>query len=185
VTFGAICLSSSSHFPLKPYSNAIKPVVLPPGLAKVSTKPAPTGSATLANTIGTVRVACNNGAIVAVPPARMTSGASATNSAACLRVSASLPADQRYSTCTLRPSVQPSCCRPCANAAMRVCKSGSFAAVPAASTPMRRIRSGCCARAASGHTTAAPPRSVMKSRRFIVAIIQSLRPRWRAALAER
>jgi hypothetical protein len=25
---------------------------------------------------------------------------------------------------------------------------------------------GCCARAASGHTTAAPPRSVMNSRRF-------------------
>jgi hypothetical protein len=30
----------------------------------------------------------------------------------------------------------------------------------------RRIRSGCCARAASGHATAAPPRSVMNSRRF-------------------
>jgi hypothetical protein len=31
---------------------------------------------------------------------------------------------------------------------------------------MRRIRSLCCARAASGHATAAPP-SVMNSRRFI------------------
>jgi len=31
---------------------------------------------------------------------------------------------------------------------------------------MRRIRSGCCARAASGHVPAAPPRSVMNSRRF-------------------
>jgi hypothetical protein len=32
--------------------------------------------------------------------------------------------------------------------------------------PMRRTRSGCCARAASGHATAAPPSSVMNSRRF-------------------
>ena len=33
---------------------------------------------------------------------------------------------------------------------------------------MRRIRSGCCARAASGHAAAAPPRSVMNSRRLHV-----------------
>jgi hypothetical protein len=37
------------------------------------------------------------------------------------------------------------------------------------STPMRRIRSSCCARAASGHTTAALPMSVMKSRRLMGA----------------
>jgi hypothetical protein len=30
-----------------------------------------------------------------------------------------------------------------------------------------RMRSRCCAPAASGHATAAPPRSVMNSRRFI------------------
>jgi hypothetical protein len=34
------------------------------------------------------------------------------------------------------------------------------------STPMRRIRSACFARAASGHAAATPPSSVMKSRRF-------------------
>ena len=31
---------------------------------------------------------------------------------------------------------------------------------------MRRIRSGCCARAARGHAAAAPPSSVMNARRF-------------------
>jgi hypothetical protein len=36
------------------------------------------------------------------------------------------------------------------------------------STPMRRIRSLCCARDASGHA-AEPPSSVMNSRRFIAA----------------
>ena len=34
------------------------------------------------------------------------------------------------------------------------------------STPMRRIFSGCCARAASGHA-AAPLRKLMKSRRLM------------------
>ena len=47
VTPGAISLSSSSHFPLMLYSNCIKPVALPPGRARLSTKPAPTGSATM------------------------------------------------------------------------------------------------------------------------------------------
>src|SRR5207253_3817985 len=35
------------------------------------------------------------------------------------------------------------------------------------SAPTRRIRSPCCARAASGHATAAPPSSVMNSRRLM------------------
>src|SRR5262249_13827237 len=34
------------------------------------------------------------------------------------------------------------------------------------STPIRRIRSACCACAASGHTAVAPPMSVMNSRLF-------------------
>jgi hypothetical protein len=72
---------------------------------------------------------------------------------------------QRVSIRTLRPSAQPNCCRLCRNAAMRACDSESSAA-EAMSTPMRGIRSGCCARAASGHAAAAPPSSVMNSRRF-------------------
>jgi len=36
----------------------------------------------------------------------------------------------------------------------------------AISTPIRRMRSRCCARAASGHAAAAPPRSAMNVRRF-------------------
>ena len=42
-------------------SNRVNPVALPPGRAKLATKPAPTGSVTCTNTIGTVRVACSNG----------------------------------------------------------------------------------------------------------------------------
>src|SRR5262245_12958919 len=72
----------------------------------------------------------------------------------------------------LRPSIQPSCCSPCRKAVLRSCVSGSSAAW-FISTPMRRIRSPCCARAANGHA-AAPPSSVMKSRRFILYIVHIL-----------
>jgi hypothetical protein len=82
VTGGAISLSSSSHFPLRLYSNVRKPVTLPPGLARLSTKPAPTGSEVSVNTIGMVRVKRRNGPTTDPLEARMTSGASATNSAA-------------------------------------------------------------------------------------------------------
>ena len=44
---GAICLSSSSHFPPMTVFEQRKPVALPPGRARLSTKPAPTGSATI------------------------------------------------------------------------------------------------------------------------------------------
>src|SRR5262249_33748161 len=38
-------------------------------------------------------------------------------------------------------------------------------------TPTRRIRSGCCGRAADGHVAVAPPRSVMNSRRLICSAL--------------
>jgi hypothetical protein len=55
-TEGAISLRSSSHFALMAYSKAEKPVALPPGRLRLSTRPAPTGSAICTNTIGNVRV---------------------------------------------------------------------------------------------------------------------------------
>src|SRR5207253_6334495 len=59
-TPGAICLSSSSHFAVKLYSNCMKPVAFPPGRDRLSTIPEPTGSSTITKTIGTVRVACSS-----------------------------------------------------------------------------------------------------------------------------
>src|SRR5262249_59274550 len=94
VTPGAISLSSSTHFALKLYSNSIKPVALPPGRDRLSTKPEPTGSLVFVNTIGTVRVAWSAGPVVA-PTARMTSGARATNSTAYLLEFSTVPAAQR------------------------------------------------------------------------------------------
>src|SRR5262249_10503085 len=85
----------------------VNPVALPPGCARLATKPAPTGSMTVTNTIGTLRVACSNAATLAVPDAATrTSGASATSSVACLR-SSSASVAKRGSMCRLRPSLQP------------------------------------------------------------------------------
>src|SRR5262249_35939902 len=119
-------------------------------------------------TIGTVRVACCIALMLGGADVRMTSGVSATISIAYLRKRSASPAAHRTSMLTLRPTAQPASCRPCRNAATRLCPSGSSAA-KCMSTPMRRIRSrGCCARAASGHTAAAPPSSVMKWRRLML-----------------
>ena len=49
----------------------------------------------------------------------------------------------------------------------------------------RRIRSDCCARAASGHAAAAPPSSVMNSRRLIRSPRRRGRAAWRHVEAER
>jgi tripartite-type tricarboxylate transporter receptor subunit TctC len=87
----------------------------------------------------------------------------------------------RTSMVMLRPTAQPTSCRPCRNAASRFCPSGSSAA-KSINTPMRRMRSRCCACAASGHATTAPPSSVMNSRRRIT---QSPHQRGRAVPAIR
>ena len=165
VTRGANSLSSSNHFPPMPYSKLVKPVAFPPGLAKASTKPAPTGSGTIVNTIGIVRVACNAGPVAEAPAAMMTSGADAINSAAWRRIVSPPPPAQRVSIRTLRRSVQPSCCKPCRKATISEGYSES-SGVAGNSTPTRGRRSRCCARAARGTATAAPM-SVMNSRRFM------------------
>ena len=116
--------------------------------------------------MGTVPDICINGPILALPAATIISGARATNSAAFLRILASLP-PQRVSIRMLRPSAQPNCCMPCRNAAKRACAFGSFSGT-FISTPMRRARSPCCARAKSGQVAAAEPAmTLMKSRRLI------------------
>jgi hypothetical protein len=119
VTFGATSLSSSSHFAAIAYSKIVNPVALPPGRARLLMKPAPTGSITPANTIGTVRVTCSNAATVALALARITSGASETSSPAYRRKRSASPAPQRMSRRALRPSFQPSAIIFCANAARR------------------------------------------------------------------
>src|SRR5438132_5904428 len=163
---GAISLSSSSHFPLMLNSYVAKPVAFPPGRARLSTQPPPTGSMVVTNTIGTVRLTCCSAPTIEPAVATMTSGESATNSAAYLRKRSRSPAPQRYSMRTLPPIVQPRSWSPCAKADIQASALGS-SGLWLMSTPMRLIRAGCCARAASGHAAAAPI-TVMNSRRLML-----------------
>jgi hypothetical protein len=72
---------------------------------------------------------------------------------------ATLP--QRTSIATVRPSIQPSSRNRCTNAAFHW---AWVEGVPVPKRPMVGTLPACCARAASGHA-AAPPSSVMNSRR--------------------
>src|SRR5262249_36015432 len=99
LTRGAISLSSSSHLPPSESSVVEKPVTLPPGRGKLATNPLPTGSATMAKTIGIVRVCCRSAVVVGVVFERMRSGCSATSSFANCRIkSASTGVAQRVSS---------------------------------------------------------------------------------------
>ncbi len=163
VTLGAICLRSSSHLPHKLYSNVMNPVALPPGRARLLTKPSPTGSTTITKTIGIVWVACSIGGTAGLPETRMTSGASAANSAAYFRgvggvgawpaivdlhVSAFGPAQsaaalEEMQPCALAPADRPLRCQP---------RASQYGAHGPAAAPARR--------AAEMADAAAPPSAV-------------------------
>src|SRR5829696_1002789 len=75
----------STHLPPISGSNVLNPVVFPPGLERLSTSPAPTGSFTTTNTVGTVVLSCFNALRPGVPFTTTTSGRSCTTSFACTR----------------------------------------------------------------------------------------------------
>ena len=81
-TRGATSLSNSNHFPPMLLTKVVMPVMLPPGRAKLSTKPLSAGSPTFTNTIGIELVAFRSGTRAAVVIARIASGLIATSSAA-------------------------------------------------------------------------------------------------------
>src|SRR5207253_11232427 len=78
------------------------PVTLPPGRARLVTRPLPTGSAVAAKTMGRALVACLAArAACAPPPVTMTSTLRATSSAARAGRRSGFPSASRYSIATL------------------------------------------------------------------------------------
>jgi hypothetical protein len=77
---GAICLRTSTHLVPSENSNTEKPVMFAPGRDKLATKPWPSGSVTVRNTIGMERVACRRPLADGVEWATNTSGCSPTSS---------------------------------------------------------------------------------------------------------
>jgi len=161
VTAGATFLSSSSDFPNITYSMKVKPVTFPPGRARLEMKPCPTGSLTNTKTIGIEGVTCTASERITLPFATMMSGGCPATSVTSPRMRPTSPAVQCQSMRRFFPSVQPGACKPSRKAAARAWPSGSSSAL-FISTAIRPIRSGCCARAVSGHAASALPSSVGK-----------------------
>ncbi len=106
--------------------------------------------------------------VAAVPSRTMTSTLSRTNSATISGSRSRRPSDQRYSIAIVRPSIQPSSFNRCTKSAINWSLADR---VLARKKPMVGLLAVCCARAASGQATAAPPKTVMNSRRLRSSIL--------------
>ena len=168
---GTTSRKSSSRLPARSVSWCDRPVTLPPGRARVATKPVPTGSPAVAKMIGMADVACFAAKAAGVPDVTMTSTLSRTNSAAISANRSKRPSAQRYSIAMVRPSFHPSSCNRCTKAATHSLPPES---VVWPRNPMVGGFPACCARAASGHA-AAPPSSAMNSRRFTARCLPCFR----------
>ncbi len=156
---GTTSRKSSSRLAARSVCCIDRPVTLPPGRARLATRPVPTGSPAAAKTIGMTDVACMAATITAVADVTMTSTLRRTNSAAISAARSERPSAQRYSIAIVRPSIQPSSRNRCTKAATHWPWDEG---VPATRNPMVGSLAACCARAASGHVAAAPP-SVAKN----------------------
>ena len=177
VALGTSSRSNSSRFPSNAVLNWLTPVTLPPGRLRLATRPSLTGSCHRTKTIGIVVVAALAASAAGVrsrrsprpdgepgrPPAPAAGHIGPRPSG--IRSPRSGP---RHNPISFRPWRNPR-----RDSAM---PSGDWLL----RNPITGI-AGCCARAASGHAAAAPPSSVMNSRRFI----RSPRRRGRAATAAR
>ena len=144
------------------FMKLVTPVTLLPGRLKLFTSPTLTGSSPTTKTTGIVLVApfaANAAGNVCVA---MTAGLRPTRSAARAGSRSTCPFARRDSKGTLLPSGKPPSFSPLRNA-------GSNGVNDSADPPIRipiTGAAGSCARTPSGHAAAAPPSSVMNSRRL-------------------
>ena len=155
LTCGAASFRTASHLPPIEGSKLVNPVTLPPGRARLATKPPPTGSPTATNTTGTFPSIGMIAESARLVNTMMTSGENASSSSAPLRIVFGSPSHQRTSMSALPPFHHPNSSRRFMKA-VREALVGPVASEPI-STPMRTVRLVCCPRAATGH--AAAPRT--------------------------
>src|SRR5262245_34062066 len=141
VRLGIASLSISNLLVVSSVPKPETPVTLPPGRARLATKPSPTGSATLVITMGMVLVAFAADG-VGPPEATIKSTFRRTRSAASSGSRSSFCSANRYSMVIFFPSIQPSLLSSCRNAS-------TMTAIPEAvllsRKPMRKIFPVCCA----------------------------------------
>src|SRR6516162_3508940 len=147
------------------FTSAVKkliPVALLPGRARLATRPSLTGSSGTLKAIGSVCVAALAATAAPLPDAAIALTCRRTRSAASSGNRSSRSPAKRYSIATFCPSTFPVSARPRRNASKRCPPDPSSRGLR---NPITGIV-GCCARATTGHAAAAPPSSVMNSRRF-------------------
>jgi hypothetical protein len=160
-------LSEAHHVPLAVIAairrtEPLKPVIFPPGFAKLATTIS--GSPIAAMTMGVVVVAFFAARTAGVPLVTITSTFKRTKSVASSANRSPRPSAERYSITRFCSSMYPRARKLWRNAS----KFAAFNCIDVvSSTPMRQTLPGCCARAATGHAIAAPPKSVMNSRRLM------------------
>ena len=167
---------SSSRLPAISPNSFDRPVTLPPGRARLATRPVPTGSPAVPKTIGMTDVACFDAMTAAVPAVTMTSTLSWTTQPRFRQ-------DARLSLCPAVLDCDRATFDPIVLAHALNKGGGPFVLggrCLRAQEPDGRELCQRCARATRGQT-AAPPRAAMKVRR----LIQSPRRRGRAATAAR
>jgi hypothetical protein len=140
----------------------LNPVAFPPGRARLSTRPAATGSPTMAMTMGIVRVAFLSVLAGGVPAVTITSTCDLTSSEARSGSRSTRSCPHFHSMATVLPSRYPRSRRPSTNAWVRAAKD---VGVPNRRTPIRGTLWDCCARAPSGNAAAAAPSSDRNARR--------------------
>ena len=137
LSLGTASLSISSLLVLSSVAKLVNPVTLPPGRARLSTRPAATGSEPLAITIGIVVVAFLTANATGVAVTTIRSTLRRTSSAASSgRRSGPLFSPNRYSMVIFFPSIHPSLLSSCRNASTRTALPE---AVLLSRKPMRKI----------------------------------------------
>ena len=143
-SLGTASLSISSLLVFSSVAKLESPVTLPPGRARLATKPAPTGSAAFAITMGMVVVAFFAANAGRVPETTIRSTLRRTRSAASSGRRSGFCSANRYSMVIFFPSIHPSLLSSCRNASTRTALPE---AVLASRKPMRKIFPACCASA--------------------------------------
>ena len=146
-SLGTASLSISSLLVFSSVAKLENPVTLPPGRARLATRPSPTGSAAFAITMGMVVVAFFAANAGGPPVATIRSTLRRTRSAASSGRRSSFCSANRYSMVIFFPSIHPSLLSSCRNASTRTALPQ---AVLSSRKPMRKIFPACCARAGKG-----------------------------------
>ena len=141
-SLGTASLSISSLLVFSSGAKLESPVTLPPGRARLATRPAPTGSPAFAITMGMVVVALLAANAAAVPATTIRSTLRRTRSAASSGRRSFFCSANRYSMVIFFPSIHPSLLSSCRNASTRTALPE---AVLVSRKPMRKIFPVCCA----------------------------------------